>query len=156
MGLERIVSGGQTGVDRGALDAALAAGWPCGGWCPAGRLAEDGVIPMRYPLVETGAADPAVRTRRNVEDSDGTLILCRGELSGGTLLTRRICDGLGRPCEVVDAAASESAEAARRAKLFVASHAIAVLNVAGPRQSGWPAATEYARDVIGRLLADSA
>jgi len=149
----RIVSGGQSGVDRGALDAALAAGWPCGGWCPAGRAAEDGVIPARYPLVETDTADPDARTRRNVEDSDGTLILCHKELSGGTRLTARICEALDRPCLVVAATRCSIPEAATRTREFLARHRIAVLNVAGPRESGWPGAGEYARSVIGHLLA---
>lgn len=98
MALTKIVSGWQTGVDRGALDAALVAGFPCGGWCPAGRLAEDGGIPERYPLTEmpeVRIGEPAVRTARkiaegyrarmlkNVQDSDGTVILFSGTLSEG-------------------------------------------------------------------------
>ncbi len=148
----RIVSGGQSGVDRGALDAALAADWPCGGWCPARRAAEDGAIPEKYPVVETGAADPAVRTRRNVEDSDGTLILCHGQLSGGTLLTARTCEAVHRPCLIVDATRCGVPEAVRQVREFLAGYRIRVLNVAGPRESGWPGAWEYARRVIGDLL----
>jgi len=148
----RIVSGGQTGVDRGALDAALAAGRSCGGWCPAGRAAEDGAIPDYYPVVAIDAADPAVRTRRNVEDSDGTLILCHGGMSGGTLLTHRLCELLGRPCLVVDAAKSDIPDGVRRTREFTDCHQIGVLNVAGPRQSGWPDGADYARSVIRALL----
>jgi len=84
----RVVSGGQTGVDRGALDAALERGVPCGGWCPAGRLAEDGVIPARYPVTELRGAGYDERTRKNVEDSDGTLIVTFGRATGGTARTR--------------------------------------------------------------------
>ena len=73
--IAKLISGGQTGVDRAALDAALAAGLPIGGWCPKGRLAEDGVIPLRYPLQETPSQQYAQRTRWNVRDADGTLIL---------------------------------------------------------------------------------
>ena len=149
----RIVSGGQTGVDRGALDAALASGWPCGGWCPAGRRAEDGPISPRYPLTETVEAETAVRTRRNVEDSDGTLILCPGEPSGGTLFTVSQCRDFGRPCLVLDSDRLEPAAAAEKARDFLARHGIRTLNVAGPRESGWAGAAEYARNVVARLIA---
>lgn len=81
--LLKIISGGQTGVDRAALDVALELGLPCGGWCPRGRRAEDGVIAERYPLTETRSARYAVRTVRNVRAADGTLVLTRGQPSGG-------------------------------------------------------------------------
>src|SRR5210317_1948565 len=80
----RIVSGGQTGVDRGALDAALTLGRVCGGWCPEGRLADDGPIPARYPLQELPGGGYRARTRRNVRDSDATLIVTFGAPTGGT------------------------------------------------------------------------
>jgi predicted Rossmann fold nucleotide-binding protein DprA/Smf involved in DNA uptake len=95
--VRKIVSGGQTGVDRAALDIALALGIPCGGWCPRGRGAEDGVIPARYPLQETCSHDYAERTRRNVIDSDGTLILAIGALHGGTLLTAQLAEKAASP-----------------------------------------------------------
>ena len=85
--VEKIVSGGQTGVDRAALDVALKVGIPCGGWCPKGRKAEDGAIPDRYPLTETSSASYPVRTEKNVNDSDGTLILKVGPVTGGTART---------------------------------------------------------------------
>ncbi|HLF11639.1 MAG TPA: putative molybdenum carrier protein, partial [Gammaproteobacteria bacterium] len=86
----RIVTGGQTGVDRAALDAALELGLACGGWCPKGRWAEDGEIPPRYPLKETTSTDPARRTRANVRDADATLVLTDGEPTGGTRLTMSV------------------------------------------------------------------
>jgi len=89
--LTRIVSGGQTGVDRGALDAALEAGFPCGGWAPAGRIAEDGPIAARYPVVELAGAGYEERTLKNVLDSDGTAILYFKELEGGTRQTMVNC-----------------------------------------------------------------
>lgn len=152
MRLARIVSGGQTGVDRGALDAALAADFPCGGRCPAGRLAEDGRIPDRYPLAETAEDDYRVRTRRNVEDSDATLILAPGSLSGGTLLTVEYCRRAGRPCLVVDADDHSPREAVGLVAGWVGRHDVRVLNVAGPRASGWEGAEAYAAAVIGGLI----
>lgn len=135
MVLMKIVSGGQTGVDRGALDAALVAGFPCGGWCPADRGAEDGRIAERYPLTPlpggfaTGA--PAVRPARqvgeqyrarmlkNVQDSDGTVILFSGSLSGGTLLTRNVCVREKRPFIVLDAQRMTKLRAAETIVRFV-------------------------------------
>jgi len=98
--LKQIVSGAQTGVDRAALDAAMRAGLTVGGWCPRGRKAEDGVIPDIYPLKETRGAAYRTRTRWNVRDADATLILCRGEPSGGTLLTVGFCEELGKPYRI--------------------------------------------------------
>src|SRR5213080_1459301 len=100
--ISKIVSGGQTGVDRAALDVALELGIPCGGWCPIGRRAEDGVIPDRYPLRQAPSANYADRTALNVRDSDGTLILARGPLRGGTALTKTFAERYGRPYLVVD------------------------------------------------------
>jgi hypothetical protein len=81
------VGAGPTGVDRAALDVGLAVGLAVDGWCPKGRLAEDGVIPDRYLLTETPECNDQVRTRRNIKESDGTLILNQGQLDGGTALT---------------------------------------------------------------------
>lgn len=148
----KIVSGGQTGVDRGALDAALSAGAPCGGWCPAGRRAEDGVIPDLYPLEEMRDADYRVRTRHNIVDSDATLIIHAGELEGGTALTLNLCRELARPHLLVNAETESAGEAAERLRAFLAEHEVKVLNVAGPRASKWPEAAETARAIVGRML----
>ena len=97
----KLASGGQTGVDRAALDVGLALGLAVGGWCPQGRWAEDGAIPDRYPLTETPERDYEARTRRNIEDADGTLILNVGKLDGGTALAARHARQVGKPCLVV-------------------------------------------------------
>jgi hypothetical protein len=146
-----IYSGGQAGVDRGALDAALQTGNPCAGWCPKGRRAEDGPIPPRYPLrqVDGGYED---RTRRNVEESDGTLILHRGPLSQGTLLTLQICRELGKPACLVDANTSSPEDAAVTAQEFIEQHDIERLNVAGPRRSQWTQSYHYALDAVRALI----
>src|SRR5688500_18527581 len=102
--LQRIVSGGQTGVDRGALDAAAAMGIEHGGWCPRGRLAEGGAVPRRYQLVATERSRDRERPERKVLDSDGTLILYRAVLVGGTELTRRLAVQHGKPHLLVDLA----------------------------------------------------
>jgi len=150
--LRKIVSGGQTGVDRGALDAALAAGFPCGGWCPAGRKAEDGPIPDRYPLAALASADYAERTRQNVLDSDATLILHFGGPTGGTLRTLQLCGQHQKPYLAIDAAAVDPEEAGARAAAFVDEHAIEVLNVAGPRESTHAGARAYAETAVAALL----
>lgn len=151
--LERIVSGGQTGVDRGALDAALALGFPCGGWCPQGRAAEDDVIPEGYPLTEAPRPGNRERTARNVIDSDGTLILYHGAVTGGTQETLELCLALRRPYHLVDAAAVRHEEAARQAAAFVRERGVRALNVAGPRASGWEGAHAYAEAVVAGVIA---
>ena len=102
------VSGGQTGVDRAALDIALELGIPCGGWCPKGRLAEDGPLPERYPLQETPSSQYPQRTEWNVRDSDGTLILTFGDPTRGTALTIQIAERLKKPCLTVNLKQSPS------------------------------------------------
>lgn len=131
-GIEIIVSGGQTGVDRAALDAALEFGVPCGGWCPKGRLAEDGQIPAHYPLCETPAEDYAERTEWNVRDSDGTLVLTWGPPTGGTGFTINCARQLAKPIVVVDLKNSPDP---RDVIAWIESNSISILNVAGPRAS---------------------
>ncbi len=148
--LKRIVSGGQTGVDRAALDAAIALGIPHGGWCPRGRLAEDGIIAGHYQLSETESSDYAVRTEQNVLDSEATLILHYGAFGGGTELTRRLARRHGRPCLLVDLQAPPDLSTVRR---WLTEHRVKVLNIAGPRESQRPGIAAMATDFLEGLLA---
>lgn len=149
--VKRIVSGGQTGADRGGLDAALELGLEHGGWCPRGRRAEDGMIPARYLLRETGSSDYAVRTEKNVLDADGTLLVSRGRPKGGSALTAELARRHGRPLLHVDlsAAGANPEDSVRR---WLEDHHIEVLNVAGPRESGAPGIGEAVRALLCAAL----
>lgn len=151
-----IVSGGQTGVDRAALDAALAAGAPCGGWCPEGRVAEDGPLPARYPLRERKGGGYVERTRANVTDSDGTIIIYTDVLEGGTAQTVDFCGAHGKPYLLIDSARDSVAAGAAMVAAFVAKHGLVTLNVAGPRASKQPGIYRYAYAVVGAFLAAGA
>ncbi|MEE8554468.1 MAG: putative molybdenum carrier protein, partial [bacterium] len=133
-----------------ALDAALATGLPCGGWCPRGRRAEDGPIHERYPLLETPSGRYAQRTEWNVRDSDGTLILTRGEPAGGTALTRRLASRLGTPFLMLEPATPGAPAAAVE---WIGREGIRTLNVAGPRESEAPGIHGQALEFLGRVLA---
>jgi hypothetical protein len=148
----RIVSGGQTGVDRAALDVALELGLPCGGWCPAGRCAEDGIIPARYPLRETPSPDPAQRTEWNVRDSDATLLLAGTGPSAGTELTRALARRLHRPLYTFHAESPHDAGAFRR---WLQVYRVRTLNVAGPRESESPGIYAAALECLRPLLQES-
>lgn len=145
----KILSGGQTGVDRAALDVAIELGIACGGWCPQGRRAEDGAIASHYPLQETASADYRERTQRNVRNADGTLIITADELRGGTALTRTLAEKLRKPCLVVDPMQRTSV---RQTRAWIATHGIRTLNVAGPRESGQPGIYLRTRNFLRRLL----
>lgn len=130
----KIVSGGQTGVDRAGLDVAIALGIDHGGWCPAGRLSEDGSIPSRYQLRETDSDEYPVRTEQNVIDSDATLILYETELKGGTRLTRRMCRRHNRPHLVVRIDQEDPSVI----QAWLREQRPSTLNIAGPRESSFP------------------
>lgn len=148
--IERVVSGGQTGVDRAALDAAMGAGIPVGGWCPRHRRAEDGPIPERYPLKETASAEYEQRTSWNVRDSDGTLILTGGNPTGGTALTIEEARRRGKPFLVT----SPTTDNVRGAANWIARERVRTLNVAGPRASTEPGVNEAAMRFMTHLLAE--
>ena len=152
----KIISGGQTGVDRAALDVALKHSIGCGGWCPAGRLDELGRIPDRYPLTELEHGGFTERTLQNVKDSDGTVIMYSVQLSGGTEQTVRFCVEQGRPHQLIDASKISTEEAAASIADFVREHKIDILNVAGPRQSEWPEGYDYAFRVLEVFLREAA
>ncbi|WP_420904713.1 putative molybdenum carrier protein [Candidatus Magnetaquiglobus chichijimensis] len=129
----RIISGGQTGVDRAALDFAMSRGIPVGGWCPKGRKADDGPIEPTYPLRETPNADYRQRTFWNMRDCDGALILHRGQLSGGTLLTAQLARSIQKAHRLINLNREVDLDEIRD---WIRSHRIRVLNVAGPRERG--------------------
>lgn len=147
--VQQIVSGGQTGVDRAALDVALELGVRCGGWCPKGRWAEDGPLDPRYPLRETASSNPAARTRRNAREAEATLVLCRGAPSGGTALAIAAAERAGRPVLTLDLREGPSPAAARA---WIREQPVRTLNVAGPRESEAPGIYGEARDFLRRLL----
>lgn len=148
----KIISGGQTGVDRGALQAALDRQISCGGWCPAGRKAEDGPIPAHFPVIELPDGGYAQRTERNVLDSDATVLIHFGTISGGSRLTLTCCREADRPSLEIDASEIETADAVQRMLAFVDEHQVACLNIAGPRESGAPGAEKLASQIVGELL----
>lgn len=138
--LLKVISGGQTGVDRGALDAALALQVECGGWCPEGRLAEDGTIPKRYPVMELANAGYAERTARNVADSDGTLIISNGVPLGGTRETVDRCIEMRKPHLIIDCARRSVQETIEVATEFVTNLSFRVAQTTRNLAGGLPLA----------------
>jgi hypothetical protein len=148
----KIISGGQTGVDRAALDVALEHRIDCGGWCPAGRLDEFGKIPDHYPLQELQSGDFTERTLQNVRDSDGTVVIYPGKLLGGTEQTVRFCVELNRSHQLINASEISPESAAKLIGDFVRTNKISILNVAGPRQSEWAEGYAYASLALSSFL----
>ena len=145
-GIEKVISGGQAGADRAALDWAITRGIPHGGWCPLGRLAEDGHIDAKYNLRETPEAEYLQRTEWNVRDSDATVIISTSpSLSGGSLATAELAAAMRKPCLHLNGSQPPQANA-RQLPAFLRKHRVKILNVAGPRASGDPR--------VGRLVAD--
>jgi len=148
--LEKIVSGGQTGVDRAALDFGLEHKIEVGGWCPKGRYAEDGAIPARYPLIETEQTEVTWRTEFNARDSDGSLVIVENHLMRGTGYTREMAIKHGRPywIQPVDAPLDHE-EFAR----WLIANDIRVLNIGGPRESDQPGSVyNHAHDLLEKLV----
>ncbi len=132
-----ILSGGQTGVDRAALDWALAADIAHGGWCPRGRTAQDGPLPELYKLKETEATGYSKRTRMNVRDADATLIIQYGPLLGGTRLTLRLADEMEKPVRLVDLSKDWPSQAIQ-VQAWWTELDLHSLNVAGPSEDRVP------------------
>ena len=150
--IKKIVSGGQTGVDRAGLDAAIQHNIPHGGWCPRERHAEDGRIEDKYQLTETASHDYALRTEYNVRDSDGTLILNRGKLEGGTAYTAHVAEYMHKPCLIIDISLSPDPEEVLD---WVKNNKIQTLNIAGPRESKSPGIYEKALTELTRFLSST-
>ena len=145
----KIISGGQTGVDRAALDFALEQGIGCGGYCPKGRKAEDGRIDPRYPLQETESTSYPVRTERNVKDSDGTLILTDGPATGGTAATIKFAQEYKKPYLVIDLGLGGDPEIVRK---WQQTNKIRILNIAGPRESKSPGIHDRIVEFLRKML----
>jgi len=146
-----IVSGGQAGADRAALDFAIKHGYTHGGWAPHGRKAEDGIIPLKYQLTELPEGGYRQRTRRNVENSDGTLVVNLGELDGGTLATQTFAQQLGKPHLVVQLDSEVSTETETSVVAWLRQNTIQTLNVAGPRESKRPGIFQATLAFLERL-----
>jgi len=147
--LKKIISGGQTGVDRAGLDAAMELNIPTGGWCPKGRKAEDGPIDKKYPLQETKSGDYKVRTNLNVKESDGTIIFTIGKPTGGTALTLNRSQALKKPNLVIDLDMPYNYDTVQT---WLIDNHIEVLNIAGPRGSQSPHVYEKTRKFLQNLL----
>lgn len=140
--IDKIISGGQTGADRAALDFAIANNIPYGGWLPKGRKTEDGTLDPKYHLQEMPTTDYSRRTEQNVLDADGTVIVSHGFLTDGSALTRKFARQHKKDWTHIDLKELTIKEAAQSLTIWLKSHAIKVLNVAGPRARKGPAIYE--------------
>ncbi|MCH7695627.1 MAG: putative molybdenum carrier protein [Proteobacteria bacterium] len=147
--IDKIISGGQTGVDRAALDIAIKHNIAHGGWCPRGRIAEDGTIDERYNLTETNSRKYTCRTKWNVRDSDGSLILNSGRLAGGTAVTVSVARRCNKPCHSISLDKTTDVSAAIE---WISRHNIRILNIAGPRESKQPGIYMEAYQLLESLL----
>lgn len=146
---QKIISGGQTGADRAGLDAGLEAGLPVGGYVPRGRLSEDGQVPDKYPMTETGSKDYKSRTKRNILESDGTLIINIGPMKGGTALTAKIAQENNRPLMIVQLDDDYQVGAVIN---WLEENRIQTLNIAGPRESKLPGIHDKAKQFLKEVL----
>jgi len=132
--VKKIISGGQAGVDRAALDTAIEQGISHGGYCPKGRWAEDGIIPSKYDLIEIESVEYDDRTHKNVVLSDGTLILHSGIINKGTALTKEYCIQENKPLMIINIL-GELKSVGNNFNKWIKENSINILNIAGPRES---------------------
>jgi hypothetical protein len=147
--LEKVLSGGQAGVDRAALDVAIEMGLPHGGWCPAGRAADDGIIPEKYQLIETAEIDHTVRTERNVREADATLMIYRGALHGGTAYAIEMAKHLHKPVMAINLDLEVNYE---EVLSWLKSNNVKILYVGGRRESKNPGIYFQSRILLNKLF----
>jgi hypothetical protein len=150
--LKKIISGGQTGADQAALDSAIKFNIEHGGWVPKGRKTEQGALPAKYKMDEMKTSDYPSRTRQNIIDSDATLIIAAGNLSGGTLLTKNFATEMDKPYCHIDFISMDDFEAAMIVHSFIVDNYIEILNVAGPRLSSDPTIYDETRTIIESMI----
>ncbi|SRR6056297_1934060 len=147
-----IISGGQTGVDRAALDYAMDHKIKCGGFCAKNRKAEDGVIPSVYPLVELESPDNEERTRRNVDYADGTIVFeYKKPFSNGSLLTVYHCQQYNKPYFIFKIN-SEAGNQSYQVRKWIKDHHIKILNIAGNRESDDPGIYKATYHLLEEIL----
>jgi len=153
--INKIISGGQTGVDQGALDFALETNIQSGGWCPKGRICETGQIPEKYPVTEVESDHYNLRTRLNVESADGTLLIIKDEyLDEGTRLTKELCEKMKKPLKIIDALhVGHNMDATKdEFRKWIKKNSIKTLNVAGNRESNSPGIHNQTIQILHTLL----
>lgn len=150
--IKKIISGGQTGVDQAALDAAIYCCLPYGGWLPAGRMTENGPLPESYKMEVLPSYSYPERTRRNVDEADVTLIISRGKLSGGSKLTERYALSKNKPCLHVDIDGNDMNQVLKKVEGWLHTHNPAVVNIAGPRASSDSAIYDEAYKLVVAIL----
>ena len=154
--LEKIISGGQTGVDRAGLDVAIAHGIAHGGWCPKDRIAEDGIIPTQYQLQTTNSSDVNVRTRKNIMAADGTIVFVPYwplDIADGTALTITYATNMAKPLLIIDLSAPQDVN--EPFNHWLHDKCIETLNIAGPRESNCPGIYTAVYAMLTKLLCNS-
>ena len=150
--ISKIISGGQTGVDQAALDVAIELGIPHGGWIPKGRKTENGALPDKYRLKEMPTSSYAKRTEQNIIDSEGTLVISPGPLTGGSELTRKTAILHDRPCIHIDLVTLNTLQAIKTVRSWIVHHGIEILNIAGPRAGENPEIYDMAVKTLKAVL----